>query len=430
MRTPLHSALRIPSELSVWGMRGLQTAVSALAIGRPPWFGGVLHALDKAAREKLGPEVGGAYRAGSQWMRWTSTPAMAGGRQALRGGIQALRSSIELMGTWSPADGWRIDLEELGNKLTAFEHFRFAGSIIGTGKRGGGEGLGAAVAAAAGLDRFLALWVIEGLGYDLAERAARRAKGPPEALLTDGRLDDLPSSCWLPLHTGMGLSLAGSCLDELDQARADQRVDGLLERFRSLCEVNSRPGHAFLVFEALGFVCRNLHPHLISRLDRRMQRRDPQLAALLWHGVGRALYFAPAGMVPGSAGDSLERALREAPREAGRRGTVSGVAWALTLVNLRTPAVLEAFVQRHGEGIPAWARQPFADGVTAAISVWHAVHGRDAYLRAWSSHRPETLRGEQRALWETLVRRPSEAAAELSGAGDTGHGGRNLNLRG
>src|SRR5207247_3295386 len=117
-------------------------------------------------------------------------------------------------------------------------------------------------------------------------------------------------------------------------------------------------------------VARNLYPHLVSPIDRLLLQTDERLDGLFWHGVGRALYFAPTNFLP--CGTSLLRAIQMTQREPahslGRLNALAGLVWAATLVNIRHPEIMENFINTHGDQFSMW--EPFYNGVTSSIVVW------------------------------------------------------------
>ncbi len=210
----------------------------------------------------------------------------------------------------------------------------------------------------------------------------------------------MPEWSLVALHAGLGLGLAGRVLEAIPETASGGELRRALDRFSDLCRENSREGYADVAFEALGLVARNLHPELVDRIDEELRQEDPSAADLFWHGVGRGLYFAPTQALPlGSWSRALDKIRRESPDARARRNVLSGFAWALTLVNLRHPEVLAAFLRAHAAAVreDAWTH-----GVVAALLVWRAAAGREELLERFLSHRAEG--------WRDLVRRPCEEA--------------------
>ena len=295
-----------------------------------------------------------------------------GWRQALRLAGGVARQTV-LLGRLLPSRSSAVKARELGNQLEVFETFHGAESIVGLRRD---------LPVAAHLRRlrrlpvFTALWVAEGLAY---------SRSPDE-------LDLEALQAGIPLHTGMGMRLAREALRDLERGD-DRRLGRLPEEARK----RSRPGYGRLTFEPLGFVARTLHPGRTSDIDRRLERSAPELRAWLWHGVGRGLYFSPTG-------DPLVQARSAAPDEVGRRNATAGAAWALTLVNLRHPEVVAAFLA--GLDHRAETEHAVVNGITSAALLWLDGHGLDPTLTAFLDP-PAPDRA-----WTSWVTDPFERARE------------------
>ncbi|HVT60554.1 MAG TPA: hypothetical protein VHR45_19430 [Thermoanaerobaculia bacterium] len=301
---------------------------------------------------------------------------------------------------------------ELRNKLEAFELFQQAPRLLRQRERrfwhfdlrqasrpgAGNTPLAQQVASAQALfPLHLAPWVIEGLGYHHGEAAWRRGADPRELLR-----GDLPPGSLIALHAGLGLSLAGRALARVS-ARSAPDLAALSTGFMALCREVSRPGYAEITFEALGFIARMRGRRLVPLLDRELARLDPALGELFWHGAGRALYMLPYNVLPGGAAAcrALRMALAEPARPAGRRNAVAGVAWALTLINLRHPELLAACLENQSAALAEGGS--FADGVASALLAWHDLAPADPYLEAFHRFQPAAGDCPLGLLWRRQV---------------------------
>ncbi len=123
---------------------------------------------------------------------------------------------------------------------------------------------------------------------------------------------------------------------------------------------------------------------------------------------GRSLYFVPTYFV--TVGGAHERALRsaiaEAPTLEDRRNAVAGLVWAVTLVNVRQPAVLRNLL-RAADNI----RMPGAvkNGIASALMVWkHMVPDDVDFLPPYSRTAPGSSRDAR--LWNDFVVAASDHA--------------------
>jgi hypothetical protein len=235
---------------------------------------------------------------------------------------------------------------------------------------------------------YWSLWAVEGLGFRHGGGTGRR----PESL-REVAPESLPSGSLLPLHIGLGLALARrSILDGWETER-----DG--ESLERVVAARSMPGCEAAAIEGAGFLVRSLFPEYVGAFDEASRSWTLSSRELLWHGVGRALYL----LFPRALGRCVDwpgwaEAAIEPPDGPSRRATQAGFVWALTLINLPEPGILEAFLLRHGKELdPPLLRRT----VAGAALVWHAWAGRDAILDALLDHRPD-----REAQWRERVRDP------------------------
>lgn len=317
-------------------------------------------------------------------------------RQAMGAALQLLRQSAVTVQAALPGEAG-ADWRELANKLEAFGLFQQAPLWVGIAP-GADLPLEEQLRRASALGGYRSVWAAEGLGYANAESVWGAGRAPGRLLGTSGL-----RGAFLPLHTGAALSFAGRLL-ATEEARTQEGV----ARWLTLWEGSTRAGYAGLAAEALGLVARNLYLHLVGRLAGILAALDPVLAEYFWHGVGRGLYFAPTHALPnsGSHRRAFEKAWREPPDEAGGRNATAGLAWALTLVNLRHPEILAGVLRRPGD---VGSAEAFANGVASAVVVWHEIVGRDAQLEAFLAYRDPVPGG----LWGDLVAGPGEEALQF-----------------
>ncbi|HWM89253.1 MAG TPA: hypothetical protein VN493_00650 [Thermoanaerobaculia bacterium] len=311
-------------------------------------------------------------------------------RSMLRLPWELSRLGLRQLGAERPA--WR----ELENKLDAFGRFRASAAAGPLPTRG--AALAAALQPALAREPWDRLWSLEGLGQALGDSAW------DEGSLAGLLCAPMAPEVLLPLHTGVGISLAGRAVEA---AGRDGEVSEILPAFAGLCERTARPGCAAAVFEALGLAARTLRPERVPELDRMLLGMGEEPRSLFWHGVGRGLYFVPTNAMPASApGErALDKALAEAPDEPARRQVLGGLVWALTLVNFRDPGVLEDFLKAFGPG-PSQG-EVFAHGVSMGATVWALSNGEDAVLERFLRHEPCPA---VREVWSRVVSRPCKRA--------------------
>ena len=341
----------------------------------------------------------------------SASPAtLADPRHLARAGLMAARYGAELLEClWK---GPRVGLGylELDNKVRAFHFFETVADALelGSGPLVPGEAIRRAENTL-GSER--AVWAIEGIGYELFER--RRRAGQSADGLLRAPDDDVPSGSWAVLHTGMGMSLAEASLERAGSATSQELRRRVVEEHVALCSAAARPGYAALAFEPLGLVARQLHPYLVPGIAADLAEMGGAWSDLFWHGVGRGVYFLPANLPPGRSSPwrGLESCRSEPPQERSRQNAVAGFAWAVALVNLGHPIVVETFLAHHAETSDPGG--PAAQGVASALELWHEVTGGSKELRSFVRHVPAP---ERRALWQQVVQAPFDEIVRRSSA--------------
>jgi len=320
-------------------------------------------------------------------------------RGMMKLGLVLMQVAAEAFKLVVPTEGNRATWQEFQNKVQTFDLFENVDAALQL--QSGTEPLAELVGRSRALGSYSAVWATEGVGHYYAERCwegGRTLKG----LLRSDNTEALPLENLIPLHAGMGLSFACRLLGNVPRCPSCS-LRKTLEEFNELCRDNAREGYEGAAYEALGLAARNLYPHLVPHLDHELMLMNEELAGYFWHGVGRALYFSPTnflliGSMPSRA---MEAARHEPPHETGRLNALAGLVWALALVNIRHPQVLELFLKHHRSHIEE--NDAFASGLTSALVIWRNSARKDASIEKLYSHSPADP--SLRKLWERQVRR-------------------------
>lgn len=427
------------------GARQLGAALS----GRGEEAAKAVGSVAQAAEERLGGGLRALLKAGGRLQSAgvdlvfdSLAPHPPGAAALAPAAFSFSRETAGALGELLPGDAalpWR----ELEDKLEAFELFKYARERLGIPITPGAAVMPLAeqLRRRAGLDTYSAVWVTEGLGYAHGA-GAWSAGGEPRRLLADASAAGLPAQALIALHAGMGLAFAERSLAPLSAAPGgggpgpageSSSLGAALAGFLSLCRGNAAGGYEEITREALGLVARNLHPHLVAPIAARLAGIDALLVEYFWHGVGRGAYFAPAHALPyvGSARRSLAELEQATPDPPARSNALAGFAWALALVNIRRPEVVEGFLRQHRErflptapAAPATPATPadnagdfsaaVASGIASAVLVWHRSVGEDAWLGRFLAHAPDPADRQAVALWRRQVKEPCAAALEIA----------------
>jgi hypothetical protein len=320
----------------------------------------------------------------------------------LRAISDMMASPGDLLGLATPGPVSRTAWTQFCNKLAAFRLFAEADRIVGM-RPTATYALSDLRPAVDALGPFHGLWVTEGVGF---YHAANALEADPCAreILSPMVVQGVPSRWLIPLHTGMGLALAGYHLRSGGAERARSCARGVIESFLTQCRDNTLEGYAGTCAEALGLMALNVRPDLVLEIDRQLAVLRGDLADRFWHGYGRAIYFSPANFLPCTSliWPGIRRAGREPPHASGRANALAGLAWALTLVNIRNPEVIATFLARHGPELPD--PDAFAGGIRSAVAVWVDWDPGSDYVSSFCAYSPSGASRGVGEHWERAAR--------------------------
>lgn len=307
-----------------------------------------------------------------------------------------------ILGTFSPGKCSRAAAREVLNKLEAFSLFATADERLNAPSRP----LPDLIEEILREPPYQALWATEGVGYYLGVTHLQQESRPTKILSRWDR--HLPERTFLPLHTGLGLAFACEFLRRLNNQHGGVREN--LFEFFELCRNNSREDLTKAAIESLGLITRILRPMLVPTIDRILFDEDSTILEGFWHGVGRGLYFTPSSILPCAsvAWPALKRARTESRHETGRLNAQAGLAWAVTLVNIRDPEVLETFLSGRQESL---SNDAVANGLSSAAAIWRAWSPDSDYLSRLCAHKtkPKTA-----AAWDRHVTSQCDSGKEWS----------------
>ena len=368
------------------------------------WKTDSLAAVTRAVELQLSEAMRIVFQSGDQLQRGFTAAvfsALAGkadvSRLTAKTAVDVAQCAVGTAAAFCPAGETQIAWQELQNKLQTFN--LFAHTDLELDLRNENASVSQALERALRLGPYPSVWAIEGVGHFYAESGDEF--GRPINLKAEA--NTLPPSTLVALHSGVGLSFAGRCLEAITFQRTGTQVRSRLERFLVLCDENSHEAYVGAAYEALGLATRNLYPHLMLEIDHHLAEIDEELVTYFWHGVGRGIYFAPTNLLPnGETSRSLMKQVhQESPHELARINTLSGLIWALVLVNIRHPKILEAFVR---DNLGELNRELFTSALCSACVIWRDSSPEDRSLNALWKHRPSDARTAE--LWDACVSVP------------------------
>lgn len=318
---------------------------------------------------------------------------------------EAVQESVQISRVLLPGETQRLAVMELRNKAEIFLTVKNLPNILRlpTDKL---LPLPDLVAKTYAQDPFLALWMVEGLGEYYTTLFTKLAGHFPQKLLLEENAQ-VPAKSLLMLHAGLGLSFANNLLSTVSASSPRRQIRNVIEKIVTLCRENSRPGYLGAALESLGLVTRTFYPNIPNLVHQELEEIAPEYLGFYWHGYGRALYFGPAYFVPvlrsaWGAIDSEISGLRD------ELSAAAGLAWALALVNMRQPEVVEGVLKTY---IGGSRFQPgFANGVASCIVMRQDTTPDQPFVPAFIEHRPNPSDPKLVELWERCIRRPGNAA--------------------
>lgn len=315
---------------------------------------------------------------------------------------EAWRESIQISRLLLPGDTGRLALMELRNKLEIFTQVRNLSNVLHLPTN---EllPLSDLVSKAYTLSPFLALWAVEGLGEYYTTLYTKLAGHFPQKLLWEENAQ-VPAKSLLMLHAGLGLSFADNLLGTVSPSAPRQEIHNVVQTFVTLCKENSRQGYLGAAIESLGLVTRTFYPTMPNLIHDELEEIAPELLGFFWHGYGRALYFGPAYFLPvlRSAWGGIDSEISGLRDEL---SAAAGLAWALTLVNMRQPEIEEGVLKTYISG--SKFQEGFANGVSSCIVMRQDTTPDEPFVSVFYQHRPDPGNPQLVELWERCVYKPA-----------------------
>ncbi len=235
------------------------------------------------------------------------------------------------------------------------------------------------------LGNFPALWAVEGAGKDLAEWHIAR-NPDPRNILIDAQLDPKWDGAWLMLHAGLGLGFAKHYYDHM-QGATDEHLTHVVSQTVRLWGTD---------------VCLRVH-YILEKVDA-------DSVGYYWRGMGRSAYFHPINFMPGfiRPARSMRIVEKQAPNRYLAECMLSGVAWALTVVNMTDPRVMEWVLTNHDDyfsGSPG-----FFNGVTSSVVMRFDTTPGEPLIERFLNHQPDPKNRTLCGLWNSKIKGSLETA--------------------
>lgn len=317
-------------------------------------------------------------------------------------GQQAVRTSELFISPRTAQLAWL----ELRNKLEIFVLVQNVNSMLGI-PEDASLSLPELLEKAYSLPPFEALWAVEGMGHNYTE-SYWKVHGSPKGLLFEENAP-APEKSLLMLHAGMGLffakQLLGPGTPTLTPVSPPGEFRAVIDNFVRLARDNARPGYIGPVIESLGLYTRDFQPDMVRSVHQALLQAAPELTGFYWHGVGRALYFSRRYFLPVLStiwtGIDSEVAATE-----DRLSAMAGLTWAVALVNMREPQILECALRTYIERSPV--QDGFANGIASSVIMRQDTTPNAPFIASFCEYRPADK--HILALWDRLIAGPCRMA--------------------
>jgi hypothetical protein len=301
----------------------------------------------------------------------------------------------------APAGYAGIARIESDNKISTIETVEFTHLFLGKDAT-----VPELIAKIKSIEPFRALWLAEGLGQVLGNRAMARDENSRDLLSTgEGAL--VPENMQLMVHAGLCLALARHTYDKLGSNPTADDIRRAAVRIAELARQNLLPGYAGIGYEAWGMVTQFFYRPLLSTVIKAVEEVDPARAPFLWHGAGRACYFIdfmPRWNEPWPAFPLIDRMVVSG---LSRHNLLAGLAAGMAIVNMKTPAILEAIATERIASLSSGDRAAFGQGVACALIMRQETSPDEQHTLKFVQHVPAPEAGQ---IWEEAVGGPARLA--------------------
>lgn len=303
----------------------------------------------------------------------------------------------------APAGYAEIGSIESDNKISTIETVEFTNLVLGKD-----DSIASMVDKIRRHEPFRALWLAEGLGQVLGNRALARDANPRDVLMS-GEGGQLPENMKLMVHAGLCLAFGRYHFDKIGPQPSATQIRDATCRITELARLNLLPGYAGIGYEAWGMVTQFFYRPLFGTVVKTMEEVDPDHAPFLWHGAGRACYFIdfmPRWNEPWPAFALIDRL---ADSSMSRKNLLAGLAAGMMIVNMKTPVILEAIVRERVSRLHTDDIGAFAQGVACSMVMRQDTSPNEKYAIDFVRHVPTPGFSAQ---WERIVAGPARLALE------------------
>ena len=328
--------------------------------------------------------------------------------------LPIMRRSTDTVRAFLPGTDSTVLVRELRNKFTVFNLVKQVPITLDLPDAPPYPPLADIVKRAMALEEYPRLWVIEGLGHYHGDTFWKRNQ-VPQGILSGEAYLDLPSATLTMLHAGIGMAFAQHLMKTVNHLSPVGEIRQILKEFIQLCRDNSQPGYEGAALESLGLITRHgmfygdTYPvKMVQIVSEELALMDREVYGYFWHGVGRATYFLPINFIPGygSISHAADMIRAMVPDDLALRNAISGLAWGVTMVNIRNPEIMEHWISLQRDQLVE--NDALTNGVMSGIMMRQDTTPNAPFIKAFYEHTPDPSLQDD---WSNLIR-PTETARQ------------------
>lgn len=336
---------------------------------------------------------------------------------------ELMRQTMDTFKGLNPTQGGGLTLQEIRNKLAVFQLVRQLPKKLDLSDSPPYAELTKVVEDSYALGEYPALWAVEGSGHWYGDHSFEQ-KETPQGILQGDNIKGVPDKSFTMLNAGIGMAFAQHWMKKVNHLSPVSDIQKSLRQITALCRENATPGFEGAALESLGLITQNgqfyseTRPASMVRIVARELKNieDQEAFEFFWHGVGRAHYFLPINFLPGygSIGHAVQM-IRQATGddETAWLNAVAGLAWGVTMVNIRHPKILANYLKSHGDEIGE--DDALANGVGSSIMMRYDTTPEASFTKDYYEYDPGSSDSDLAKNWNSQVKEPCKRALEKGG---------------
>ncbi|MGC2696640.1 MAG: hypothetical protein WA738_12715, partial [Candidatus Angelobacter sp.] len=150
------------------------------------------------------------------------------------------------------------------------------------------------------------------------------------------------------------------------------------------------------------------YPDLLQKVDQQLRLAGPEFLGFFWHGAGRGLYFSREYFLPvlRTVWSGVDKDAGNAPD---RLSSMAGLNWAVTLVNMRQPEIIQNMLR---SAVEIDLIQGFTNGAVSSVIMREDTTPGEPFTSAFYQNLPGADHGPLVAEWASLIADPCQTGLQ------------------